>query len=263
MPFTPAHVAAVLPVVGRRRPSWVVPCALVIGSMVPDVLYFVPIGDYRDVSHSVHGLLTLDLLLGLVLVGLWRAAAGPVLRDLAPRSYRERVPPPLRPTAREWLWSVPCLLLGGATHLVWDAFTHANGWAVMRWPAVFDRVVTLGLPVYSVAQYGSSVVGLVLVLVWAGRALEETTPRYPGGRRATPGERRTAWVALLALPLVAGSVFASDAALAGEPVTMVVYVAVVRALSSLGLVAALTTVWWHQVVSRRPVLDGASAGRRM
>src|SRR6478672_2270456 len=84
MPFTPAHVAAVLPVVGRERPRWVVPCALVVGSMVPDVLYFVPLGDYRAVSHSLRGLVTLDLLLGLVLSGLWRGAAAPVLRDLAP-----------------------------------------------------------------------------------------------------------------------------------------------------------------------------------
>ena len=107
MPFTPAHVAAVLPVVGRERPRWVVPCALVIGSMVPDVLYFVPIGDYRAVSHSLRGLVTLDLLLGLVLAGLWRIAPAPVLRDLSPPSVRLLVAVPRALDQREWLWSVP------------------------------------------------------------------------------------------------------------------------------------------------------------
>ena len=75
MPFTPAHVAAVLPLVGKGRPKWAVPSALVIGSMVPDLLYFVPIRSDRTLSHSLTGIVTFDLALGLLCVALWRVVA--------------------------------------------------------------------------------------------------------------------------------------------------------------------------------------------
>ena len=65
MPFTPAHVAAVLPVVGRRG-RWVVPAAWVVGSMSPDLVYFTPVGWVRPLSHSLTGLLTLDPALGVL-----------------------------------------------------------------------------------------------------------------------------------------------------------------------------------------------------
>ena len=107
MPFTPAHVAAVLPVLGRRRPRWAVPSALAIGSMVPDVLYFIPMNSHREFSHSLTGVLTLDLALGLLFVGLWRIVAAPVVRDLVPTTVRARIPAPHRPTAHEWRWAWP------------------------------------------------------------------------------------------------------------------------------------------------------------
>src|SRR5690349_13706987 len=152
MPFTPAHVAAVLPLLGRRRPRWVVPSALVIGSMVPDVLYFVPIRSDRDFSHSLTGLVTLDLLLGLVFVAVWRLVAAPVVRDLSPRSLRLRTPLPQSLASREVVWAVPGVVLGGFTHLVWDSFTHANGWMVLRMPFLSADV---GVPVFTLAQYAS------------------------------------------------------------------------------------------------------------
>ena len=59
MPFTLAHPAAVIPLCGiLRRAS--VPSALIIGSMAPDLVYFVPLGStglqaivWRDCSGSV------------------------------------------------------------------------------------------------------------------------------------------------------------------------------------------------------------------
>ena len=260
MPFTPAHVAAVLPVVGRERPRWVVPCALVVGSMVPDVLYFVPLGDYRAVSHSLRGLVTLDLLLGLVLSGLWRVAAAPVLRDLAPRRIRERVPVPRPLDQREWLWSVPGVLLGGLTHLLWDSFTHADGWAVHRWPQLLERTVPGGWPVYGVAQYASSVVGLLVVAWWCRRVLSEVPAVHPAHRRVSAREARVVSVLAVGLPLLVAVGFVAWVAAATQGSLMLLYVAVVRGISAFGLVAALVVVWWHLVVSRRPAPTGASVG---
>jgi hypothetical protein len=260
MPFTPAHVAAVLPVVGRERPRWVVPAALVVGSMVPDVLYFVPLGDYRAVSHSLRGLVTLDLLLGLVLTGLWRVAAAPVLRDLAPRAVRERVPVPRGLDRREWSWSVPCVLLGGLTHLLWDSFTHSDGWAVHRWPQVLEHELLGGWPVYGVAQYASSVLGLLVVAWWCRRLLSEVPAVHPALRRVSAREARVVGVLAVALPLLVAIGFVAWVATATQGSLMLLYVAVVRGISAFGLVAALVVLWWHLVVSRRPAPAGGTVG---
>jgi len=261
MPFTPAHVAAVLPVVGRHRPSWAVPAALVVGSMVPDVLYFVPLGDNRALSHSLRGVVTLDLLLGVVSVALWWVVAAPVARDVAPRWVRARVPRTARPGAGALAWTVPCLVLGALTHLGWDAFTHVNGWAVLRWPVLTDEVV-LGLPAYKMAQYGSGVVGIVVVAWWGLRQLGGAPPVQPTASPLADGERGAVWILLVLVPAVAGLGLALEARAPGVTVEMLLYLAVVRGLSTFGLLATGVALWWHAWAARRPLADGSPADDR-
>lgn len=250
MPFTPAHVAAVLPLVGRERPRWAVPSALVIGSMVPDVLYFVPISSDRELSHSWVGVLTLDLALGLGLVGLWHAVAAPVVRDLAALRVRTRTPVPSGLSARAWLLAVPCLVLGSLTHVVWDAFTHGDGWGVRLVPPLADPV-TAGLPAYKVAQYLSGVLGVAVVLAYCARVLATSPPEHEAPGLATAGERRVALLTLVAVPLACALAFAVPAALSRTPTEVVLYIAVVRGVSGLGLAAAVVALWWHRRVAPR------------
>jgi hypothetical protein len=265
MPFTPAHVAAVLPVLGRRRPRWAVPSALVIGSMGPDVLYFVPINSHREFSLSLTGVLTLDLALGLLFVRLWRMVAAPVVRDLVPTTVRARIPAPYAPTAHEWRWAGPGVVVGSLTHVFWDAFTHSDGWGVRHLPVLTDPLVG-GLPAFKVAQYGSGVVGVVLVLGHGLRALAEASPDHDDSPLATPQERASAWLVLLVVPSVCGLAFVAGALVARVGTEMLLYVAVVRGVSALGLALAGVAVWWHLRVRPRepgPAAHGpeAPAGR--
>ncbi len=260
MPFTPAHVAAVLPVLGRRRPRWAVPSALVIGSMVPDVLYFVPINSNREFSHSLTGVLTLDLALGLLFVGLWRIVAAPVVRDLVPAAARARIPVPRRPTVHEWRWAGPGVVIGSLTHVFWDAFTHSDGWAVRHLPVLSDPLVE-GLPAFKVAQYGSGVVGVVLVLGYGLRALAEASPDHDDTPLGTRRERTSAWLVLLVVPVVCGLAFVVGAMVAGVGTEMLLYVAVVRGVSGLGLALTGVAIWWHlRVHPRGPRAAAPGAG---
>jgi len=119
MPFTYSHPAAVLPFLGRSdRRGW--KTALVLGSMTPDFARVVPWVD-REFSHSVAGLFLLDTPMAIVLaaiVSLW----------VVPRASRlpglERLARPSLPLA----WGAVALgaVLGGATHLFWDLFTHGD-----------------------------------------------------------------------------------------------------------------------------------------
>jgi hypothetical protein len=250
MPFTPAHVAAVLPVVGRERPRWAVPSALVIGSMVPDVLYFVPISSHRNFSHSLLGVLTLDLALGLLFMGLWRVVSAPVVRDLVTFAIRARIPVPHHPTAHEWRWAGPGVVIGSLTHVLWDAFTHSDGGGVRHLPVLTDPLVW-GLPAFKVAQYGSGVVGVVLVLGYSLRALTDTPADNDDSPLATPLERSSAWLVLLVVPIVCALTFTVAAMVAGVCTEMLLYVAVVRGVGGLGLAVTAVAVWWHRWVRPR------------
>ncbi len=193
MPFTPTHVAAVLPALPwlRRRfgGNRSVPVsALVIGSMIPDAGVFLPRFVSYNVTHTVGGLFTLCLPLGIAAFCAWEYFVKAPLIDLAPRWVRTRVRgrandpggtprPPL--TLRTLLWAAGLTLVGAASHVFWDSFTHIGRWGVRAVPILDEVWFTLPerLPLrdhavrgYRAGQYGSTVFLLPVVgLVGLGR----------------------------------------------------------------------------------------------
>jgi hypothetical protein len=83
-----AHPAAVLPM---RRFLWFP--GLVAGSMAPDLAYYVPMPVGLGLAHSVVGLVSVDLVVGIVLVLMGYLALAPALA-LCPVAWRGRVDPP-------------------------------------------------------------------------------------------------------------------------------------------------------------------------
>jgi len=164
MPFTPSHVAAVLPFLRTPLPA----AGLVIGSMVPDLPYFVPLGVSRNLTHSLPGVVIADLPMALGALVLWTLVFQAPLRDFAPSWLRLRLPPVRRYRARHTpstiLLVILAVIVGVATHLAWDSFTHPDGWLVLHVPVL--RVQLGAFTLYRWAQYASSVVGLVAVFAW-------------------------------------------------------------------------------------------------
>ncbi|MEV5444276.1 DUF4184 family protein, partial [Streptomyces sp. NPDC052644] len=178
MPFTLSHAAAVLPGIRRsgaaRGP--LVASALVMGSMSPDMTYFadsvVPGAmTFGNVTHSPLGVLAVDPLVTALLTALWLMVREPLVA-LLPGRWRGRVYAVLR--GRPWrerrpwalaVWFYLSAVVGAATHVVWDLFTHADRWGVRVLPVLGDLVA--GFPLYLYAQYGGSALALA-VLVWFG-----------------------------------------------------------------------------------------------
>ncbi|WP_018685110.1 DUF4184 family protein [Actinokineospora enzanensis] len=189
MPYTISHAAAVLPLV-RRTPF--VGSALVVGSMSPDLLYFIALEPGVDErSHTWLGLVTNDLPVALVVLALYWAFVLPAVVALAPAWLRSRMlplPPAPRLNPMGVLWVVVSVLLGGVTHIVWDSFTHHYGWGVEHFPSLREWL-WVGMPRYNFLQYLSSVVGVVVLAWWAARNLrkrlpvETIPPRYAPPRR--------------------------------------------------------------------------------
>jgi hypothetical protein len=57
------------------------------------------------------------------------------------------------------------LLLRAASHVVWDGFTHASGWAVRLLPGLTDlvRLGSFTVPWFKLLQHSSSLLGLAVL----------------------------------------------------------------------------------------------------
>lgn len=199
MPFTVSHIAAVLPahrVLSRARLF----SAAVIGSMVPDFGLLFPGVVPRWETHSIGALWTFSLPVGMVAFVLTVLLIAPALTEVLPdRAYARlrlaeanALP---RPLWRTLVYAAPVIVLGAVTHLIWDAFTHDNARGVRMFPVLdelgpdFDGHT---LQLFRWLQYGSSLVGLIAVvvalLIWMHHAPAAATARTP--RRLSNLERR-------------------------------------------------------------------------
>ena len=175
MPFTPSHVAAVLPF---RRVAVLPFAALAAGSMSPDLPYFLPglrfLGGW---THSLAGIVSLDVLFGLALWVLWRSVATS-LHELVPSGIRERWTPPGWRVAAWWALPV-AIVIGAATHVGWDEFTHAGRYATTHLAFLAASYPSPIGPLagYRYAQYASGAAGLVLILIAGLRQARTPQPR--------------------------------------------------------------------------------------
>jgi hypothetical protein len=171
VPFTISHAVAALPF----RRSVLPVAAVAVGSMAPDAVLFVPALPPYGFAHSWVGVVTVDLAVSLVVLAAWWFLVRPAWTPVLPARYRTQLPdwdrPERVPPSRIPLVVVACVL-GSVTHVVWDAFSHPDGWVVLHVSAL--RAVVGGHPVSSLVQDGSSVGGLLLLVVlllrWARHA---------------------------------------------------------------------------------------------
>ena len=199
MPFTPSHAAAVLPFLRTPLPA----SALVIGSVAPDLPYYLPVELPWD-THTASAVVTVDLLLGGLAWVVWHALLAEPALAWAPGALRSRLTG-VTPGVRERLRSVRgivltvlALVVGAATHVLWDEFTHAGRWGTEHLPALARDWGPL--PGYRWLQYASGVLGGALLLLWLVRWWRRA-PRAP--LPALPAAW-PAWVAVAGAGLLAG-----------------------------------------------------------
>jgi uncharacterized membrane protein YeaQ/YmgE (transglycosylase-associated protein family) len=123
VPYPFAHPAAVLPL-ARPMGRFAAPSALAIGSVVPDLWYFIPFVERAD-SHDPAGLVWFCLPVGLLVYALFHLVLKqPLIALISPRlgAFTCRGLPP-----RPWSSVVVSLLAGALTHVLWDELTHGEG----------------------------------------------------------------------------------------------------------------------------------------
>lgn len=193
MPFTLAHAAAALPF----RRTRLVPSALVIGTFAPDFEYFIRLSPGGGFGHSIVGALVFILPVSLVVLWLFHSVVKVPAVALLPDSMQRRLVPYLGNfqflPRRRFALIVFSLLLGIATHLLWDSITHSRTWLYhhwsflgqpMRWPIIGP------LAPYKLFMYISSIFGSLFVLAWLARWFQTATPSSESsGRRFSPARK--------------------------------------------------------------------------
>jgi Domain of unknown function (DUF4184) len=145
--------------------------ALVVGSMAPDFEYF--FGLTRPASHSFPGVVTFTFPLALLVLVLFHTIVKRPLISLLSRGLQRRVLGPSRqfswmPAARLWLILLS-LVVGIASHIFCDGFTHPDGWAMAYFPGLRDAVI-IGpyhtVYIYELMQYGGTFAGALVLFIY-------------------------------------------------------------------------------------------------
>ncbi|KRB35967.1 DUF4184 family protein [Microbacterium sp. Root180] len=221
MPFTPSHAVVALPFI--RTP--LVPAAIAVGAMAPDLPLFVrglPLHYGR--THDL-AWVPATVVLALALLLVWRVVLRPAARELAPSWLSARLPGEWdrgagaavqetlsitsvpgpgadrrwRVSGRGMLLLLVSLVLGVVSHIAWDLFTHEGRWGVDILPFLAEEWGPLRG--FKWLQYGSGVVGLAIIGVWALIWLSRREGSAPVAR-VLPAAVRWAW--WISLPVVLG-----------------------------------------------------------
>lgn len=182
MPFTFSHPALVLPL-NYLPKKWVSLTALVVGSIMPDLEAFLRFASKKEESHTWDALFWFCLPLGLIICLLFhQIVRNPFILNMPP-FLRNRF---IKYTEDNWLVYFKkntvvvliCFLIGGASHLVWDSFTHYEG-VLLQLNPDWDRNTTIlgySIEIVYVIQYANSLLGLLIVLfaIWQLPVKKET-----------------------------------------------------------------------------------------
>jgi hypothetical protein len=244
VPFTLSHPAFAAPI-KKLVPSLSM-TGLVLGSMAPDLEYFVAFETHRTIGHTYLGFLLMHIPLCIAFALAYHRLFKPTLPLLLPTLGRmDRIAASdstakwgLR-TIQQWGRFLISLFIGFLTHLFMDGWTHRHTVFVDH----FDRLREeyAGLQLYKLLQYGFSLLGagvIVLYLLY----------RWYSGYRRSRDQHRAAPIAgkmgfRLITFTVAAVIFAFKFSIAWDTSSFgFVFVAPFSAF----MLGWLTAIWLHR-----------------
>lgn len=260
VPFTFAHAAAALPF----RRSHLNFAALVIGAFAPDFEYFLRLAPSSGFGHTLPGIFVLTLPLSVLVFWMFHNFVKRPFVALLPHRIRvglERNLDEFHLGGRaNIILIVASLLLGIATHVIWDSFTHTGTWPyrnleVLRRPINLPMVGWAQL--YKILQHSSTILGLAILafwlLDWYRKGLVPQGMSAPGltGRQ------------LLTIALILGIALFGAAIRAVAGVGPALNHAAVSKFAGEFVVTAIALVWWQLVaygalIWRNKVTGGTS-----
>jgi len=207
LPFTLAHPAAVMPIAVKHS-RWLDATALILGSMAPDFEYFIRFQPQAVVGHTFWGFLWYNLPLVLLTAFLWHRLVKKPLLLCMPNIFYRFVEPLYYSrwnigSFRQLLAFFASAIIGMATHVFWDAFTHINAFFVKRIPFLRISIDLFGfkIAVYQILQQASTVFGLSILFLYL---LSSSKKKYPKMPKTDTKDKLVYWtqVALIAVSIL-------------------------------------------------------------
>lgn len=168
MPFTLAHPAAVVFLKNKKLNI----TALILGSMAPDFLYFINFRPYGNLGHKLLGFFLLNLPLCFLLAYVFHNIIKSQLISNLPNPFDKwyfylREKKFSLNSLKEVIVFIYSAILGMATHVLWDAFTHNSGFFVEKIPYLREKILFLGeyeIYRYKFFQHGSTLIGIFIIV---------------------------------------------------------------------------------------------------
>jgi hypothetical protein len=172
MPFTPAHSAIILPFIRSRYFS---ATGLIIGSLSPDFEYFFKMSVSGLHSHTKAGLFYFDLPVTIMLAIVFhQIVKDNFIRNL-PLFLQRRFQDTMQLNfldylKKNWLIFLTSALIGAASHIFWDSFTHNNRFFVRQFAEIYQSTSVpfqgANYPLFYVLQQVSTAVGMTIVTLY-------------------------------------------------------------------------------------------------
>ena len=200
MPFPLAHPVAVLPF--RRYFKWLNFPALVIGSLVPDIGYL-----FHHASHFSHqalGSILFSLPAGTLILAAFYFCRTPVVVRMPVGLRRSLLPLCRRPCGPVWI-AILSLMIGIGTHVLWDSFTHTDGWVVEHVPLLLSPLFQFDgrtARVCHLLWYASSFIGVGWLFIAFEKWKQNSVAAAGGSRETAKGMLQDAiFLAILVIPV--------------------------------------------------------------
>lgn len=200
MPLTFAHPAVILPF--SRNSKYFNFLALVLGSMSPDFEYFLRGRPYGEIGHTFAGFVVFNLPIVIIVYLLYQTYVHRTLFNHLPLflqdTYSQKPDSTNVLKVTVFLYSA---LLGMLTHVVWDSFTHLDGFMVKKLSilTVTFQINGFNIPVFKFLQHGSTVVGIVAILVYM--CYRTATNSCNDGENARPIQKVMYWCHITVLAI--------------------------------------------------------------
>jgi hypothetical protein len=140
--------------------------------MVPDFEYFIRMRDQSRYSHSVPGIFWFDLPLGILLAFIYHQIVRNQLISNLPEVLNRKLSIFKQFNwvgyfKRNWVTVIISILIGAASHLLWDSFTHGTGYFVRKivWLQKNIGFANMHIHVYSLLQHFSTFIGALIVIL--------------------------------------------------------------------------------------------------
>ncbi len=194
------------------RRSRLVFSALLVGTMAPDFEYFVRLRPGGGWGHTIPGAFGLSLPLGLAVLWLFHAYAKAPIVALLPDGVQRRLGPSLKPFRfrgiRRFLLILLSLLVGIATHLLWDSFTHPRNWVFHHFMFLHRHILVPGfhlMQVFTFLQMVSSVAGILILCFWIRSWYRAARPAsQPLHTALLPAQKTLVLTVILAVSIAGG-----------------------------------------------------------